>query len=580
MSVLHSTLTGADLHEPKPHAASHDAGGADEISTLGDVVVQSLQVQDSKALILGTGGDATILYDGTDLIIDPQVVGAGAVEVQSILRIVAPDNNAVMELVVNDESQRWRFQARETDGAFFVRDQTAGTLPFLIEAGAPTDTLKLYSTGDVSIEATAKLFLDGGGNSYILEASADNVQIVAGGAGAANFSATAVTMIAPLRLAGDNRKAFFGTGDDATIYYDGTNLVVDPAEVGSGRVDINDGDLSIDPTKRLYLDGGGDTYIHEGGANAVQVVCGGGGVATFTSAGMKVNLDNQKLILGTGSDATLYYDGTNLVIDPAEVGSGRVDINGGDLSLDVAQRLFIGDTADANVTTGITINNGTSGNPVFAGKRTDVAHGLTSIAETDTCFNFGPIDERGGFQLSSFAEDDTNRQFVALYTTRGGEANTLKTTGATGLHWFLSYEHNGAGSLADITANGNVFTIGARVGGATRALFIVDEDGDYHYDGADGGAFDEFDDAQLVRAFSLVTSRDPIRTEWDRFVEYGEAELVATGILGDTIENGGLVNGAQLQRLHTGAIWQMYTLLQEQAAQIADLKQRLLQGAG
>jgi hypothetical protein len=486
MSVLHSTLTGADLHEPKPHAASHDAGGADEISTLGDVVVQSLQVQDSKALILGTGGDATILYDGTDLIIDPQVVGAGAVEVQSILRIVAPDNNAVMELVVNDESQRWRFQARETDGAFFVRDQTAGTLPFLIEAGAPTDTLKLYSTGDVSIEATAKLFLDGGG----------------------------------------------------------------------------------------------DTYIHEGGANAVQVVCGGGGVATFTSAGMKVNLDNQKLILGTGSDATLYYDGTNLVIDPAEVGSGRVDINGGDLSLDVAQRLFIGDTADANVTTGITINNGTSGNPVFAGKRTDVAHGLTSIAETDTCFNFGPIDERGGFQLSSFAEDDTNRQFVALYTTRGGEANTLKTTGATGLHWFLSYEHNGAGSLADITANGNVFTIGARVGGATRALFIVDEDGDYHYDGADGGAFDEFDDAQLVRAFSLVTSRDPIRTEWDRFVEYGEAELVATGILGDTIENGGLVNGAQLQRLHTGAIWQMYTLLQEQAAQIADLKQRLLQGAG
>jgi hypothetical protein len=442
MSVLHSTLTGADLHEPKPHAASHDAGGADEISTLGDVVVQSLQVQDSKALILGTGGDATILYDGTDLIIDPQVVGAGAVEVQSILRIVAPDNNAVMELVVNDESQRWRFQARETDGAFFVRDQTAGTLPFLIEAGAPTDTLKLYSTGDVSIEATAKLFLDGGG----------------------------------------------------------------------------------------------DTYIHEGGANVVQLVVGGSGVATFTNVDFRLPL--------------------------------------------AGQRLFIGDTANADQTTGLTINQGAATDESLAVKNSLVAHGRTSLAETDTYFDIVPgVAGTGGAGLRCFAEDAALPSVFGMQA-HGGTADTTKTTAAIGLFYMFAAEHDGAGSPADITANGNVFVVSARVGGAARALFSVDRDGDFHYDGADGGAFDEFDDAQLVRAFSLVTSRDPIRTEWDRFVEYGEAELVATGILGDTIENGGLVNGAQLQRLHTGAIWQMYTLLQEQAAQIADLKQRLLQGAG
>lgn len=35
-------------------------------------------------------------------------------------------------------------------------------------------------------------------------------------------------------------------------------------------------------------------------------------------------LDNQKLELGTGLDATLYYDGTDLFIAPKEVGSGRV----------------------------------------------------------------------------------------------------------------------------------------------------------------------------------------------------------------------------------------------------------------
>tara|TARA_R110002020_G_scaffold105379_1_gene245829 strand:- start:3920 stop:4210 length:291 start_codon:yes stop_codon:yes gene_type:complete len=35
-----------------------------------------------------------------------------------------------------------------------------------------------------------------------------------------------------------------------------------------------------------------------------------------------VFLDNQKVILGTGSDASIYYDGTDVVISTADVGSG------------------------------------------------------------------------------------------------------------------------------------------------------------------------------------------------------------------------------------------------------------------
>ena len=33
-------------------------------------------------------------------------------------------------------------------------------------------------------------------------------------------------------------------------------------------------------------------------------------------------LDSQKLVLGDGSDASIYYDGTDLVISSADVGSG------------------------------------------------------------------------------------------------------------------------------------------------------------------------------------------------------------------------------------------------------------------
>ena len=39
-------------------------------------------------------------------------------------------------------------------------------------------------------------------------------------------------------LGGDNVKTYFGTGLDASVYYDGTNLVVNPKEVGSGIVSV------------------------------------------------------------------------------------------------------------------------------------------------------------------------------------------------------------------------------------------------------------------------------------------------------------------------------------------------------
>lgn len=41
----------------------------------------------------------------------------------------------------------------------------------------------------------------------------------------------------------DNVKTLFGTGSDASIKYDATNLIINPKEVGAGCVDISDSDL-------------------------------------------------------------------------------------------------------------------------------------------------------------------------------------------------------------------------------------------------------------------------------------------------------------------------------------------------
>jgi len=76
------------------------------------------------------------------------------------------------------------------------------------------------------------------------------------------------------------------------------------------------------------------------------------GVATFASQiaasnGMKL-ADDKRIILGTGSDAAIYYDGTDLILDPDVVGSGSVKING--ILSSPTQADFTGATTISTVT--------------------------------------------------------------------------------------------------------------------------------------------------------------------------------------------------------------------------------------
>jgi hypothetical protein len=86
--------------------------------------------------------------------------------------------------------------------------------------------------------------------------------------------------------------------------------------------------------------------------------------------------------------------------------------------------------------------------------------------------------------------------------------------------------------------------------------------------------FDSYDDAGLVRALEQ-TRGNTIQSEWDNFVQYNETDLIEAGILGDTIENGGLTNVTQLQRLHNGAIWQGYVRQKELEQKVATLENKL-----
>jgi len=157
------------------------------------------------------------------------------------------------------------------------------------------------------------------------------------------------------------------------------------------------------------------------------------------------------------------------------------------------------------------------------------------------------------------------------FQASGGTADTAKSSSSAGLFNFHAAEQSG-GNVQGVTANGNVFAIAARIAGPSeRALFVVDEDGDYHYDGVDGGAYDSYVDAELVRATShvLTSPKDLVRSKWDEMVRYQKQDLIDAGLLGacspedEAKGHRGLVNGPAMQRLHTGAIWQNHTDMME-----------------
>ena len=83
----------------------------------------------------------------------------------------------------------------------------------------------------------------------------------------------------------------------------------------------------------------------------------------------------------------------------------------------------------------------------------------------------------GGAQISSFAEDAATAQ-VLQFDAHGGTANTTKSTSGVGLINFRAVEHNGSNTAANVTADGNVFSVQAQVGGAMVTRWLLDEDGD------------------------------------------------------------------------------------------------------
>jgi len=152
--------------------------------------------------------------------------------------------------------------------------------------------------------------------------------------------------------------------------------------------------------------------------------------------------------------------------------------------------IFVNETENAQQSIGMTLNMGGHDDEILSLKSGDVAHGRTTYTETDTWLNVKKTSNAsGGAQLIANAEDVALGYVMAL-TVSGGQADATKSGSAHGLVKIWSEEHDGSNGVANITANGNIFAVSGYIGGANTTVFLVDEDGDIHYDGSDAGAYD------------------------------------------------------------------------------------------
>lgn len=143
-------------------------------------------------------------------------------------------------------------------------------------------------------------------------------------------------------------------------------------------------------------------------------------------------------------------------------------------SLTTSGTAYIGDTANADVTLGLTINQGAADNQILALKSSDVAHGMTDIAETDT-FGYGAkiSPTAGGVAFVGLTEETAALQLAGF----GTNDDTTKTSGGSAYIVMDARKKSGT-TVGAPGANANLLAIGY----AGTQAFLFDKEGDAHAD--------------------------------------------------------------------------------------------------
>ena len=222
---------------------------------------------------------------------------------------------------------------------------------------------------------------------------------------------------------------------------------------------------------------------------------------------------------------------------------------------------FIGDTLNANMTIGLTINQAANSNQILALKSSDVAHGTSKILvtkETDDFAVFQKSSATGGLIIEAVEDGGSTTEWMR-FGVLGRAVDTNKATSSAAAFTIFTSQHDSGGGNADVGSDGNVFAVRARVSGSNLVRVLVDAAGDL-YSVTSAQTFDDYDDMALIETYDAARSgslKEQIKADFGRTMLMDEATLIEAGVLGDTMANGGLTNQTQLSRVLTGGVRQL-----------------------
>ena len=230
---------------------------------------------------------------------------------------------------------------------------------------------------------------------------------------------------------------------------------------------------------------------------------------------------------------------------------------------DAAANVFIRDISNANMTTGLTINQGAADDEILAFKSSDVNQ--TSIHEADTFafFSKATVANGGLLIVGATAGVAQSMRLKAYSDTTDG---TKSTTGVG------SIELSGVGSVA----NSNLVCI--LQDSTTR--FIFDADGEAHEDvGTAFINFDEHDDIALLNLLAAKVTRkdDPVRRTFGKWLRENRNILEDLKLVKFNRDGHHFINRSRTQNLLIGAMRQVGAKLEAQAERLLQLERKVLQ---
>lgn len=273
-----------------------------------------------------------------------------------------------------------------------------------------------------------------------------------------------------------------------------------------------------------------------------QILPGGATTIPAGTAPVVASLNiHEPNITATG---TVTAAATVRIVDAPTEGSTNwaLWVDAGAVRID--ERLNIGGTAaDAQLTTGIIINQGAADNNVISLKSSDVAHGMTTDYETDTygaILKFAGAD--GGLKIVGLSDVTVAVEIFAASVT---EETTDPPTTATTATLTLNAAVKSGTTFGALAATANLLNV-ENLG---TAEFVVKGDGElYSNQSATVGTFDEYNDAVMCADLSYVLSH-----EYAKVTEYNRETLERAGILSP----GGMYSVTKMNMLAICAIGQI-----------------------